>query len=92
MKKKLLLFATALFAFTGNMMAQDNVTLSDVTIMPGKTATMEIGTDFTSDIKQGFQIEFKLPEGIEVTGVEFDDAFFKKYPDFSKWQFVYYRT
>lgn len=87
MKKKLLLFATALFAFTGNMMAQDNVTLSDVTVMPGKTATLEIGTDFTSDIKQGFQIEFKLPEGIEVTGVEFDDAFFKNYPDFSKWQF-----
>ena len=87
MKKKLLLFATALFALTGNMMAQDNVTLSDVTIMPGKTATMEIGTDFTSDIKQGFQIEFKLPEGIEVTGVEFDDAFIKEYPDFSKWQY-----
>lgn len=87
MKKKLLLLATALFALTGNMMAQDNVTLSDVTIMPGKTATLEIGTDFTSDITQGFQIEFKLPEGIELTGVEFDDAFFKKYPDFSKWQF-----
>ena len=70
MKKKLLLFAMALFAFTGNMMAVDNLTLSNVEIMQGKTAILEIGTDFTSDIKQGFQLEFTLPEGLEVINVE----------------------
>ena len=68
MKQKLLLFALALFAFTGNMMAQDdNLTFSDVEIMPGKTAILEIGTDFAStNIKQSFQIEFQLPEGFEI--------------------------
>ena len=68
MKQKLLLFALALFAFTGNMMAQnDNLTFSDVEIMQGKTAILEIGTDFAStNIKQSFQIEFQLPEGFEI--------------------------
>jgi hypothetical protein len=81
MKKKLLLFAMALFAFAGNMMAEDNLNLSDATIMQGKTGVVEVSSDMAEEYKGGFEIHMALPEGLSVVDVVLSDYITTNYPE-----------
>jgi hypothetical protein len=78
MKKKLLLFAMCLFAFTGNMMAQNEPAAYDpaegdiyykvesVDVMPSKTVAVTVYYNAgATQIFRGFQFEFVLPEGFK---------------------------
>jgi hypothetical protein len=75
MKKKLLLFVMCLFAYAGNMMAQEVApSVGDIyykvdktDIMQGKTAGITFYYDAAEDaIFKGFQVEFILPEGFKM--------------------------
>lgn len=82
MKKKLLLFAACLFAFSGSMMAQNDVEPSvgsiyykvqKTDIMQSKSATITFYYSAASDaIFKGFQVEFILPEGFHQAFLEED--------------------
>lgn len=66
MKKKLLLFAMCLFAFAGNMMAENDIyyKVEKTDIMQGKTAAITFYYEADEGkIFRGFQVEFVLPEG-----------------------------
>lgn len=69
MKKKLLLFIVSLFAFVGNMMAANDIYISEdvVDIMPGKKAAITFYYDADDDAYfKGFQVEFILPKGFKM--------------------------
>ena len=77
MKKKLLLFAMCLFAFAGNMMAQESYgdpALGDIyykvektDIRQGNSARVKFYYKQADDQDfRGFQVEFILPEGMKV--------------------------
>jgi hypothetical protein len=76
MKKKLLFFAMCLFAFTGNVMAQNDpaaydpaegdiyYTVESVDVMPSKTVAITFYYNAgATQIFRGFQVEFILPDG-----------------------------
>ena len=75
MKKKLLVFATCLFAFAGTMMAQDaTASVGDIyykvdktEIMQSKIAEITFYYSAAEDaVFKGFQVEFILPEGFKM--------------------------
>ena len=64
MNKIKTLFVMALLAVAGNVMA-DGFTAADVTIEPGKTATIELNLENSNDV-YCFTVYLKLPEGISL--------------------------
>ena len=80
MKKKLLLFAMLLSSICS--FAIDSVTFSDVTIMPGATGEVEVSYTSSDEeyIYSAFQIEIKLPDGVNVVEANLGEDVYENSP------------
>ena len=80
MKKKLLLFAMLLSSICS--FAIDSVTFSDITIMPGATGEVEVSYTSSDEeyIYSAFQIEIKLPDGVNVVEANLGEDVYENSP------------